>query len=70
MQVCNGVCTRYKAMVPPKLRSYKYGVFRCSTCEEYITINGISYTGKTFICTCCKQKIRMKPRYKEVITTD
>jgi|APSaa5957512535_1039671.scaffolds.fasta_scaffold279663_1 hypothetical protein len=67
MQTCNDQCRHYKAEVSPGLRSYRFGVFHCTTCDQYVTVNGIEYSGKAYLCRCCHQKIRMRPRYKEKV---
>lgn len=65
MQTCNDQCRHHKAMVSPALKSYKFGVYHCTTCDADVTVNGIKFSGKAYLCRCCSQKIRMRPRYKE-----
>lgn len=67
MQECKDECRHHEVHTSPGLRSYKFGAFHCTTCDIYVTINGILFSGKAYLCRCCRQKIRMRPRYKEKV---
>ena len=68
MQVCSGLCDRYKKeslkeklvklskSLPGQFR-YKNGQRWCTLCAQFITTQEI-------LCPCCKTRLRSKPRTK------
>jgi len=64
MQECKGVCVRNKAILSGQTPKYAVGVYRCQTCNIFLTVNGVKF-GERKTCLCCGQLIRSKPRHDE-----
>jgi hypothetical protein len=69
-QVCNGICHRYQANTKCRflgMSIYLVGIYKCSVCQIHMTVNGVVFKPerKSITCICCKNKIRMKPRFKK-----
>ncbi len=59
--MCNGVCIRNKAIISSSVPKYANGIYRCTTCDIFLTVNGIDF-GERAICRCCRNLVRSKPR--------
>ena len=55
VNVCRGICVKYKAVGYGGLHKYIQGQKMCSICSEFLTYPGIR-------CPCCGVKLRTTPR--------
>lgn len=55
MNVCKGICTKYRAEGYEGRHRYENGQKLCPVCEIFMTYAGIR-------CPCCGVKLRITPR--------
>ena len=59
--LCKGLCKNYIAQRPTSGDRYANGQARCTTCEVFLTPEGIIANGKNR-CKCCHFQVRTRPR--------
>jgi len=52
---CKEICIKYKATRPHSGGRYSSGQKRCQICDIFLKWEGL-------LCTCCRYRLRIKPR--------
>jgi len=53
--MCNGICTKYRALGSSGKERYAKGQKRCNSCGIFIYWDGLR-------CPCCNDRLRLSPR--------
>ena len=66
MQTCKGICEYHKVRVTiPKIFSRFYFAIKCSSCCEWLPINGVKFgLNDKMFCLCCGEILRRRPHSK------